>query len=265
MLESCRRNRAGKETSIKPTRRLIICVVVAFQTLMARAEQEGSRSLVEFSSMPTAAEAFSDHYGRAVIVEFGRLLASRADSDCLVPRKIVERDFARVAADILVRYGDQAAILLYPKVEPSALEAAFAALVGPQGVDELRAFARHAGVRQIRLLGKPVRNDTLVDLVVEAFDEHLATAKMSLGARLGSVVSGNQDLADLWEDRSEPLVEYARSVESEDWYERYLDLILYLRTAKARLIEAAGQGVTPSYSAFLGVEADLRAVCVRLN
>jgi hypothetical protein len=252
--------------SFKSTRDFAtIGLVFALLALSGRADAQSPRSLRDLYSGAMAADALADEYGQAIIDELGRLMSQRADPDCLKSRSIPESALKQSAGEILLRYGARVRAMLYPDVDNAALEAEFTRLAGPQAVEELRNLASHPGVQRIRMLGTPVRNDNLVNEIAKAFDFHLMLAKLDLGQHLSPIGSGNADLNLLSEKRGIPVYEFGRTVEGEDWYQRFGVLLEHLWAAEEHVVKATGQGKAPTHSAFVGVEADLRASCIRLG
>jgi hypothetical protein len=241
---------------------------VSLGALLAVPMQAGAQqtlpSLQDLYSVPTAAEALADTYGQAIIAEFARLMSAHIDTDCARTRAIGTRELNQRAEEILLRYGDKVQKMLYPTVSDVAFEEELAKLAGPDAVQELRNFANHPGVKKIRMLGAPVRNDELVDEIANALDRYIRRARLSLGRDLSPIGSGNQALLELWENRLAPLDDFTGSVEREDWFRRFNALIQQYSAAYDAVATSSGH-TEPAYAAFAGVEGDFRSGCILLK
>ena len=197
-------------------------MLVSLGALLAVPMQAGAQqtlpSLQDLYSVPTAAKALADSYGQAIIAEFARLMSPHVDTDCVRTRANGTRELNQRAGEILLRYGDKLQKVLYPTVSNAALEEELTKLAGLDAVQELGNLANHPGVKKIRMLGAPVRNDELVDEITGALDRYLKRARLSLGQDLSPIGSGNQALLELWENRLAPLDDFTGSVEREDWF-----------------------------------------------
>ncbi len=229
---------------------------------MRAGAQQTLPSLQDLYSVPTAAEALADTYGQAVIAEFARLMSQHIDTDCARTSVIGTRELNQRAEEMLLRYGDKVEKMLYPTVSDAAVEEELAKLAGPGAVQELRNFANHPGVKKIRMLGAPVRNDELVDEIAKAFDRYMVNARLSLGRELSPIVSGNQALIELWESRLAPIDDFTGSVEEEDWFRRFHALLQHLNAAHDAVVASSGHSADPTYPEFAGVEEDFRSGCI---
>lgn len=241
-------------------------IVLALLTLFGRAEAQSPVSLRYYYTGPTVAESLADEYGQAMVAELGRLMSERANPDCLRSRKLSAGALKQVAGDILTRYGSRVWPLLYPKISDDAIEVEFAKIVGAQGVSDMRRFAGDPNAQRIRLLAVPVRRDAVVDEIALAFDRYLRRANLELGTGLSPVNSGNLEFQLLAEKRNTLSDdEVFKAFFEQDSFRRLVELRKALDTAVQRVIEASGKANAPTHSAFKGVEANLRAACVRLG
>ena len=238
--------------------------IIALLVLFGRADAQPQKSLRDLiAPVPTVAEALADEYGQAIIAELARLMSQRADLDCLKLRGIAESDLKQSAGEILIRHGIRVRALLYPEGIDDAIEAEFIRLAGPQAVEEMRKLASHPGVRRYYMLRTPLANDDLVNAIANAFDGHLVRLQLQLEQDLSPFGDPQSDLILFFEKRAETFEDFLVSTKDEDWATPHTLLMVNFSDAHWQVIKKSGQ--PPTHAAFEGVEATLRATCVRLG
>jgi hypothetical protein len=210
---------------------------------------------------PLVREAFDAPYGRALIAELGKALATAADPACLQSRSIGQDQLTSRGGELLVKWGTRAMELVLTYVDTAKHAQILAAAAGPDAVAELERLKTHPEVERLILLERPLVLAGVANFVVGQFDSYVLLSRLKVPS-VSPLSTGNDTLlqanpAERIEEEIEQLVAKASPELS-----RFLDLSdqsakAMASSLKADLVLLAGVGTF-----YRGVEADLAALCV---
>lgn len=211
----------------------------------------------------TAKEAFADHYGQAVLREFGAILSESADRACLLGKGLEAGTLVIFGEDLLVRRGQAWIEMVLDFIDAAKADEEFRRLGGAGALEELRELAADPVVREYLEIGRPARLDGLVDRVIEEFDRFVLLNRIALTRQLSPYATGSALMAESRAEPSEDAAEAFAEANQTPALRRLRDLL----EAMAEAISAATDlqrllqhGPTRS---FPGLEAELRAYCIQ--
>src|SRR5262249_18270996 len=125
------------------------------------------------------AAAFSTDYGRALVAEFGEILAQSADKTCVTSKNLGSADFARRAGEIYQRHGTCMFELYRSALNVPAYEAALSARA-PSLRADLAKLRGDPDVQKLIALEQPTRFSDIADHIVEYLTRHLLISRIKL-------------------------------------------------------------------------------------
>ena len=211
------------------------------------------------------AAAFGTDYGRALVAEFGEILADSADKSCLQSRKLSRADLARGAGEIYQRYGTQVFEIYRSAFNVAAYEAALAARAPTLHADVAR-LRGDPDVQKLIALEQPTRFSGIADLLVEKLSIYLTLHRIRLKKDVFGVARGDTSLADRYlpEDAEEARYRFVANSKSPQ-LERYIALLKTLREVRAASVDQAALLRIGPTRLFSGVDAELAALCIRVS
>src|SRR5262245_58699025 len=148
--------------------------------------------LLERTPNELSRDAFSSEYGRAVVLEVGRIFQASADAGCLRSRPMDAAGFAQSARELLVDYGASLIEKHRTAAAPEKFEAAFAARAGAGWNMEIASLREDADVRRYLELREPLVLASVVEDTAEILDRYLVLERNKLSASLYPLASTSE-------------------------------------------------------------------------
>lgn len=218
-----------------------------------------------FAVLPpvTVKEAFADHYGQAILREFGAILRGSAGSACLRDKGIEPGTLQSFGEDLLARRGQAWIDMVVDFIDAAKADAEFRRLGGPGALAELRDLAADPVVREFLEIGRPARLDNLVDRVIEEFDRYVLLNRIQLSRQLSPYATGSVLMAESRAEPSEDAAEAFAEANQTPALRRFRELAevvmaeaIAAATDRQRLLQHG-----PAQS-FPGLQAELKAHCI---
>ncbi len=222
-------------------------------------------TLRELMSYPTAAEAMSDVYGKAIADGFAQRLWELGTPACKSARKLDQATVKRRAYEILVSYGTKLVAAQSGRPSEEALAAKLDERAGAGSAAELRAFSDERKIKELRNYFRAKFNDNLVDRIADDFDHYRAINSLFRGP-LSPISSGNMGLAIGAAGRAVAGEEAAKKAFGNDQkLQRLVDLYVNLIDAYELELIQSGSLTTPDRDVFKGIEEPLKALCLPIE
>lgn len=238
---------------------------VAISAIMAWQVAAQARALRDLIVYPTAAQAISDLYGRAIADEFSRRVWEQGAPACKRARNLDQTTVQRRAYEILLSYGAKLVALQSARPSEEALAKKLDDLAGAGAAAELRGFSDERRLKELQNFLRAKFNDNLVDRIAIAFDHYTAIHRLFRGA-ISPVSSGNMGLAIGSADRAVAGEDAAKKAFGNDpKLERLVDLYVNLIDAYELELIESGSLTSPDHDIFKGIEAQLQALCLPIE
>jgi hypothetical protein len=141
-------------------------------------------------------EAFSNKYGRALVVEFGKILRDSANAECLSASKM-DSDMSILeekGREILVKNGIKMSEIHQQAIDTAKFQRKFTAQLGASAVKEFSLLRNDPDVKKLNELRDVARLATVANSVAETVGRHALVKRLGLVRNLSPYSTGQPEL-----------------------------------------------------------------------
>lgn len=209
----------------------------------------------------TAAEAFADPYGEALVLELASVLQKSATPTC-PSRSMTAEQWRALAVDLLVRYGQRMLDQMLAMVDGGKADAEFIRLGGPEAHAELRELMINPLIAQYLAIVRLGGRDALADQITETFDRYALIGQIGVRGQVSPISTGSDLMNASRIEASEEEAEEFANQNATPHLQRYLELSDAMAAAMEAALDRDRMLRYGPLQPFDGIERELKDYCI---